>query len=175
MSNKILIAYFSRSGSNYAGGNTVNLLVGNTEFAAKKLQGLTGGDLFKIDSVNRYPADYKACTEQAKQELQRDARPELSIYLSSIEPYGTIILGFPNWWGTMPMPVWTFLTRYDFSGKTILPLCTHEGSGMGSSEADIRKLCPGSQVECGLAITGSRVAHADKKLEDWVKKSRIVN
>jgi flavodoxin len=173
VSSKTLIAYFSRPGSNYVNGSIVNLPVGNTEITAKKLQNLTGGRLFKIDPANKYSEDYHICTEEAQKELRANARPELSKYLDSIDGYDTIILGFPNWWGTMPMPVWTFLVRYDFSGKTILPLCTNEGSGMGNSEADIKKLCPGADVKRGLAIQGSSVGHADREIEGWIQKAGL--
>jgi flavodoxin len=171
MGYSILIAYFSRSGKNYLKGNIVDLPVGNTEIVAKKLQNLTGGNLFKIDPLNKYSDNYYACTEEAKKELHANARPELSKYLESIEGYETIILAYPNWWGTLPMPVWTFLERYDFSGKTILPLCTNEGSGMGKSETDIKKLCPEADVKRGLALLGSSVNHADREIEDWIQKS----
>lgn len=170
MSNKILIAYFSRPSNNYVGGSIVNLPVGNTEIAARKLHDLTGGSLFKIDPIKKYSEDYYACTEEAQKELCANARPELSEYPQSIDEYDTIILAYPNWWGTMPMPSFTFLERYDFSGKTILPLCTNEGSGMGKSEADIKKLCPGADVKPGLAIRGSSVGHADRELKSWIEK-----
>ena len=173
MNSKILIAYFSRGGNNYVNGRIVNLPVGNTEIAAKKLQSLTGGSLFKIDPVKKYSEDYHTCTEEAQKELRANARPELANDLDRIDEYGTIVLGFPNWWGTMPMPVWTFLERYGFSGKTILPLCTNEGSGMGNSEADIKKLCPGADVKRGLAIRGGSIGHADREIEGWIRKAGL--
>lgn len=164
MKGKTLIAYFSRAGNNYVGGSIINLPIGNTETAAKMIEELIGGDLFQISPVKTYSEDYNTCTEEAKKELRADARPELASYPESIHGYDTIILGYPNWWGTMPMPVWTFLERFDFSGKTILPLCTHEGSGMGHSEADIKKLCPGATVKKGLAIRGGSVKNAGKEI-----------
>lgn len=173
MSSKTLIAYFSRPGNNYVNGSIVNLPVGNTEIAAKKLQDLTGGNLFKIDPVNPYSDDYHSCTEEAQEELRANARPEPSNYLDNIDGYDPILLAYPNWWGTMPMPVWTFLERYDFSGKTILPLCTNEGSGMGKSEADIKKLCPGAEVKQGLDIRGSSVGQADREMESWLQKAGL--
>ena len=112
MNNKaILVAYFSRSGNNYMNGSIVNPPVGNTEVAAKKIQEMTSGDLFKINQLNRYSEDYNVCTEEAKHELRTNARPELAEKLDSIDGFETIILGYPNWWGTMPMPVWTFMSR----------------------------------------------------------------
>jgi flavodoxin len=147
MSNSIWIAYFSRPGNNYVNGRIVNLPVGNTEIAAQEIKEMTGGKLFKIDPVKKYSEDYQACTEEAKQELRGNARPELTGHPESLEGFDTIILAYPNWWGTMPMPVQTFLKHDDFNGKTILSICTHEGSGMGTSEADIRRLCPGANVK----------------------------
>jgi flavodoxin len=128
---KSLIAYFSRKGNNIVGGKIVNLPVGNTEVAAKMIQKLTGSDTFRIDTVKDYPSDYNKTTDVARQELRQNARPELSGRMDNMDDYRVIFLGYPNWWGTMPMAVFTFLETYDFSGKTIIPFCTHEGSGMG--------------------------------------------
>lgn len=169
MDKAILIAYFSRADYNYIHDRLVNLTVGNTEVAAKMLAELTGGQLFKIEPLNKYSADYRTCTDEAKQELRSKARPPLSEYLPSIAEFNIIILGYPNYWETMPMPVWTFLERYDFSGKTILPLCTHEGSAMGNSERDLKRLCPGADLRKGLAIRGSDVSEAKSKIEAWLK------
>jgi len=167
----ILIAYFTRSGNNYVNGSIINLSLGNTEVVAKKIKEMTGGELFKISPVKKYSEDYHICTEEAQHELRASDRPELAEKLNSVGNYDTIFLGYPNWWGTMPMPVWTFLEQYDLSGKTILPICTHEGSGLGRSEADIRKLCPNSNVKNGLAIRGANVKDADDIISEWLQKS----
>lgn len=167
---KILIAYFSRRGNNYVNGRIMNLPIGNTEVIAKKIQELTGGDMFEIKTVKTYPEDYTETTEVAKEEKWQNARPELANKLDDISSYDVIFLGYPNWWGTMPMAVFTFLESYDFAGKTIVPFCTHEGSGMGSSERDIKKLCPNARVLPGLAIRGSNVNKADKDVADWLKR-----
>lgn len=167
---KILIAYYSRKGNNYVGGSIVNLPVGNTEVVAKKIQGITGGDLFHIETVKSYPDDYTQATEVAQQELRAGARPELTEKLEDLEAYDAVYLGYPNWWGTMPMAVYTFLESWDFSGKTIIPFCTHEGSGMGNSERDIRKVCPDAKVLSGIAIKGSNAGRSDKDLANWLKK-----
>ena len=174
MSKTILIAYFSRPGNNYVNGKIINLPVGNTEVAAKKIQEMTGGDLFKINQVNKYSEDYHTCTEEAQRELRAEARPELAEKLDSIDGFDTIILGYPNWWSTMPMPVWTFLESYDFRGKTILPFCTHEGSGMGRSENDIKRLCPDAKMQQGLAIHGGSVKNAEKDIETWLKRNGLI-
>ncbi len=167
--NKTLIAYYSRKGQNYVGGNIKNLPVGNTEVVAKKIHELTGGDLFFIDTVQLYPIDYTATTQVAKDELKANARPELKNRIDNIDEYDTIYLGYPNWWGTFPMAVFTFLESYDFSCKTIIPFCTHEGSGMGHSVGDIRKQFPDSKIEKGIAIRGSSVKSADGIIENWIR------
>jgi len=167
---KELIVYFSRKGNNYVNGSIINLTVGNSEVAAKMIQNVTGGDLFQIEPVIEYDKDYQICTEEAMRDLKANARPEFRNPLESIKEYDTIYLAYPNYWGTMPMHVWTFLEKYDFTGKTIKPLCTHEGSGMGKSENDIKKLCPGANVEKGLAVKGSRVNEAEQEIFQWFAK-----
>lgn len=167
---KTLIVYYSRKGQNYTNTGIASLTVGNTEVIAKKIQALTGGDLFEIDTIKPYPVAYDETVDMAKAELKADARPEIKGSVSNIDEYGTIYLGYPNWWGTMPMAVFTFLETHDLSGKTIAPFCTHEGSGMGG-EGDIKKLCPNAKILPGLAIRGSNVNKADKDVEAWLKKS----
>lgn len=167
---KILIAYYSRKGNNYVNGKIVNLIVGNTKVAADTIQLITGGDLFEIDTLKPYPADYTTTTELAKDELSANARPELTDKVASMADYEIVFLGYPNWWGTMPMAVWSFLEAYDFVGKTIVPFCTNEGSGMGRSENDIRNLCPNANVKDGLAIRGSKVTSAEPDILRWLKK-----
>ena len=166
---KCLITFFSRSGNNYVSGTIVNLPVGNTEVVAKMLQKMIKGDLFHIDAVNAYPTEYKETTEVAQQELRTSARPKLTSHLENMSSYDVIFLGHPNWWGTMPMPVYTFLEEYDLAGKTIASFCTHEGSGLGRSVADIRKTCPQSTVLEGLAIRGGDVKNARDTVSGWLR------
>lgn len=168
---KTLIAYYSRKGQNYVNGNIVNLARGNTEIVAEMIQKATGGDLFEIDTIKAYPEDYTECTEAAKQELQGKARPELKKYLDSLDGYDTVFLGYPCWWGTMPMGVYTFLDRYDWKGKKIFPFCTHEGSGMGGSVREIEKTCPGATVAKGLPIHGAEAAKSESMVAAWCKKA----
>ena len=170
---KNLIAYFSRQGDNYVGGSLKNLPVGNTEVAAKMIQKLTDADIFRIATVKEYPTDYTKTTEVARQELRQNARPELSRDVDNLDGYDVIFLGYPNWWGTMPMAVWTFLEKHDLSGKTILPFCTHEGSRMGHSESDIKKLCPHATVLNGLSIRGGSVRGAEKEISTWLRESGL--
>ena len=167
---KKLIAYYSRAGYNYVGDKVVNLSVGNTEVAAKMIQKMTGSEIFRIDTVKKYPVDYYETTEVAKQELRENVRPELSGHVDNMADYSVIYLGYPNWWGTMPMAVFTFLEKGDFYGKTILPFCTHEGSGMGRSESDIRKLCANATVLKGLPIRGGGVQGAENDIANWLKE-----
>ncbi|HTY53359.1 MAG TPA: flavodoxin [Methanomicrobiales archaeon] len=167
---KCMVAYFSRPGNNYVGGRIVNLPVGNTEVVAKMIQGMTAGDLFRIEPVNPYPEDYTETTEVAREELRTNARPKLVGHLETLASYDVIFLGYPNWWGTMPMPVLTFLEAYDFSGKTIVPFCTHEGSGLGRSVTDIRTKCPRSTILDGLAIRGGDVKSAQDEVSAWLRE-----
>jgi flavodoxin len=172
---KRLIAYFSRPGNNYVGGSIVNLPVGNTEVVAKIIKEIMGGDLFRIEAVKTYPVDYTEATEVAQQELRANARPKLTGHPENMASYNVIFLGYPNWWGTMPMPVFTFLEEYDLSGKTIVPFCTHEGSSMGRSVTDIKKLCTRSNILDGLAIRGGDAKNAKNEVSAWLSKIGIKN
>ena len=165
-----LIAYYSRKGENYWAGSVKNLSKGNTEIVAEFIQEAIGGDLFEIETIEEYATDYYECTDEAQEELRANARPELKDYLESINEYDTIFLGYPNWWGTCPMCIFTFLDHYDWAGKRIIPFCTNEGSGMGSSERDIKAACSGATVEKGLSITGNKAAKSQGKVESWAKK-----
>lgn len=164
-----LIVYFSRRGENYVSGSIRTLAVGNTEAVAQRLQALTGADLFRLEPVHPYSDNYNQCIDQAQADQRRDARPPLKACPDSLAGYDTIYLGYPNYWGTMPMCVFTFLEAFDFTGKTLLPFCTHEGSGLGRSVSDIRRLCPGAKVGEGLAIHGSAVCREERALAAWIK------
>lgn len=174
MKEKILVAYFSRAGENYFGGKLRYIDVGNTEIAANKLKDLTGADLFKIEPKKPYAADYKTCVEEAIAEKKADARPELVSLPQSIDGYKAIIVAFPNYCGTMPMTVFTFLESFDFTGKTLMPLCTNEGSGMGESVEDIKKLCPTANLCKALPVKGSDVGSCDSFLENWLKLNNLI-
>lgn len=163
-----LIAYFSRTGENYVSGTIKNLTVGNTEIIAKMISEIKHGDLFQIVPIQAYSDDYNECIAEAQEDQRRGARPELKNYPDSLDKYDTIYLGYPNYWGTMPMCVFTFLEHFNFSGKTIKPFCTHEGSGMGSSEADIKRLCFGATIQSGLAIHGADVKKAESVIRKWI-------
>ena len=167
---KSLVAYFSREGKNIVSGAIIDLPVGNTEVITKMIQKATGSDSFRIEAVNPYPKDYDQTTDVAQQERRANARAKLTARVEDMDAYDVIFLGYPNWWGTMPMPVFTFLEEYDFSRKTIIPFCTHEGSGMGHSEKDIAKACPKSTVLEGLAIHGTSASSAESKVSSWIDR-----
>lgn len=165
---KIMVAYFSRPGENYVNGSIRTLAVGNTEVVARMAADVTGGELFRIEPVAAYPEDYTACTEKAQAELRAGARPALRELPSDASHIDTLVLCYPNWWGTMPMAVYTFLEALDLAGTTILPLCTHEGSGLASTERDIARTCPDATVLGGLAVHGADAARARPAVERWL-------
>ena len=156
---KILVAYFSHSG--------------NTREIANQIHKSVGGDIFEIQSVKPYPDDYDAVVKQARQELDSGYKPALKTKVENIKSYDLVFIGYPNWCSTFPAPVKTFLSEYDFSGKTIVPFCTHEGSGLGRSVTDISKLCPKSTLLDGFAIRGSDVKTAQNKVSEWLRKIKI--
>lgn len=165
-----LVAFYSRADENYFGGSMKYISVGNTEKVARMIAEITKADLFQIEQKIPYAADYNTCIAQAKADKQAGKRPELSHLLDDINQYDEIYLGYPNYWGTMPMAVYTFLERYDFTGKKIYPFCTHEGSGLSSTERDIQQSAKGAIVEKGIAIHGSSVDQARPALEKWIQK-----
>ncbi len=165
-----LIAYYSRAGENYFGGAYRRIAVGNTEKAAEMLAELTGGELYKIEQVQPYSENYQTCIAEAKADLQKKARPQVLNMPENLDAYDEIYLGYPNYWGTMPMAVYTFLEHYDFTGKTIHPFCTHEGSGLSHTVQDVQKAAPGAAVTKGLAIHGSGVDSAKSTLAAWVQE-----
>ena len=163
-----LVAFYSRADENYFGGTKKYISEGNTKKAAEKIAELTGADLFEIAQEVLYAADYDTCIAEAKRDLKEKARPKVKNLPESLDAYDEIYLGYPNYWGTMPMAVYTFLEAYDFLGKTIHPFCTHEGSGLSGTVADIEKTAAGAVVTQGLAIHGSEVDHAGTMIERWV-------
>lgn len=156
---KILVTYFSHSG--------------NTREIANQIHSIAGGDIFEIQNVELYPKDYDAVVKQAKQELDSGYKPELKTKIENIKSYDLVFIGYPNWWGTFPAPVKTFLSEYDLSGKTIAPFCTHGGGGLGRSVTDISKLCPKSTLLDSFAILGSDVKTSQDKVSDWLRKIKI--
>ena len=164
---KTLIAFFSHTGENFFPGGLRYIEKGNTHIAAEILTELTNADLFEIQSVDGYSDIYKECVAKAKAEYDNDERPMLK-ELIDISEYDIIFIGFPNWCGTMPMPVWTFLENNNFNNKTICPFCTNEGSGLANSINDIKKLAPTAKITEGLSIKGSQVQNSKIEFEKWI-------
>lgn len=165
---KSLVIYYSRAGQNYVNGNIVDLPVGNTEIVVDYIKELTGADTFKVETVEDYPVDYMETTEVAQEEQDNDARPELKEELTDISEYDVIYIASPNWWGTLPMAMFTQLEKLDFTGKTVKTVITHEGSGLGTSMKDVKKLCSGAKIEKGLAIHGAEVKESKSNVERWI-------
>uniref|UniRef100_UPI0040566F34 flavodoxin n=1 Tax=Agathobacter sp. TaxID=2021311 RepID=UPI0040566F34 len=168
MENKrVLVAFFSHTGENFFAGQIRRIEKGNTHIAAEMVADICKADLFEIKPVSEYSDVYKECVEQAKRDYQENSRPQLCEDID-IHAYDTIFLGYPNWCGTMPMPVWTFLENHGFAGKVLCPFCTNEGSGLANSEKDIKKLAPLAEQKPGLAIRGSQVNEARAEIEAWI-------
>ncbi len=173
---KILIAYFSRTGEEYSIGNIAK---GNTRIVAEIIAQKTGGDLFEIKPVQSYPFSYEDCKKVASREKATKARPPLSNTVSNFQQYDIIFVGYPIWYGDAPMPVYTFLESYDFSGKTIIPFCTHGGSGLSSTDQQITLTCPNAKLLHGFEIRGATAqcdfAQTENKVADWLKKIGLNN
>ncbi len=177
----ILIAYFSvpedidTSGIDADAGASVVVregdAVGNMQFMAEAIQQSVGGDLFRIETEEDYPLDHDPLVDQAADEQSANARPALSSKIENLEQYETIFVGYPNWWGDMPQPMYTFFEEYDFSGKTIIPFNSHVGSGFSGTVQTIAKLQPNAAVsEDGLTISRNAVSDSGQKVMDWAKE-----
>ena len=166
-----LVVYYSRKGENHMPGGIQVLEKGHTEYAAEFIQKALDADIFEIDTVKPYAENYRACCGEAFAELKAGARPEIRGYVEDISGYDTIFVCFPCWCGTAPMCVFTFLEHYDMTGKTILPLCTNEGSGLANSEADIAKSCPGAAVKPGLSVRGHKCKDSREEITAWAMAS----
>ncbi len=168
---KILVVYFSRTGEEYAVGNITK---GNTEIVAEYIAQKIGADIFEIKPAQPYPDAYEPCTELAKQELESNARPALEKNIDSLAQYDTIFIGYPIWWSALPRVVVTFLEANDLSGKTIIPFCTHGGSGLAGTEREIKDACPNAKVLDGLAVVGKTAQEnfsaAQKDVDAWLTK-----
>ena len=168
---KNLIIYYSRKGENYWNGSVKTIDKGNTEIVAEFIQKAVGGDLFEVDTVKPYAENYYACIEEAKQELRAGARPELKNYLDSIAEYDNVFVCGPCWWGTYPMAIFTQLEKLDWSGKKVMAVMTHEGSGLASSERDLKKICTGATFGKGLAVHGADASKSESTVATWAKKA----
>ena len=168
-----LIIYYSRRGENYVSGAMKQLAKGNTEYCAEFIQKAVGGDLFEIETVRDYSPSYMTCIEEAKAELNSSARPELKRYLDSLDGYDNVFVCGPCWWGTYPMAVFTQLEKLDWTGKKVMALMTHEGSGLAGAPAALKKYCQGASVGEGLAIHGAEAVSSEKEVAAWAKRNLV--
>lgn len=158
-SGKILIAYFSWGG--------------NTKGIAEEIQRQTGADLFEITLVKPYSSDYNTVLDEAQRDQNAQARPELASHIDNMDEYDTVMIGYPNWWASIPMPIASFLEEYDFSGKTILPFCSHGGGRFGQSLTAIAKLAPDAAMGESLSIHYSGGAELSSDINEWLEKNNI--
>lgn len=152
----MLILYFSHSG--------------NTRTVAEYIHSKIGGDLLELKTVTPYPSDYDAVVDKAQQEQRQNARPQISTTIPNLEKYDTVFIGYPNWWGTIPMPFFTLLEAHPLGSKTVIPFCTHEGSRFGRSERDLQRLCPEARMLEGFEVRGSRAGRAQADIDAWLSK-----
>ncbi len=180
-----LIAYFSRVGNtDFPEGvdaitsASLNIsdgeLKGNTQLIAEYIQRQTGGELFLITTTEKYASDYDEVVNDVQQQHHQEIYPDLASAVEEMEKYDTVFLGFPNWDFDMPLAVYSFLEEYDFSGKTIVPFCTHGGSRFSDSIQTLQDMLPDSTVLEGLAISGDRAAEAQSEVEEWLLEMAFI-
>ena len=169
---KILTIYFSSANTSDADLKSSATpyfdSVASTQYLAEYIHNKVGGDIAKITPVNDYPKSYAGTVADAKKETDGDARPEYQPLDVNPEDYDIIFIGYPMWWYTLPMILYTFFDAYDFSGKTIIPFNTHAGSGDGGTYDEIRAFEPGATVLNGLAVSGSKADKADGDIDEWL-------
>lgn len=153
---KTLVVYFSHTG--------------NTENVANFIHEAVGGDIVKLEPVNAYTDDYNTLLDVAQEEQRSDARPEIATKIDNIDEYSTIFLGYPNWWGDMPMIIYSFLDEYDLSGKTIAPFVTSGGSGLSGTPRTIQNEEPNATVTDGLSVSGSSSGNSQNQVNEWLSE-----
>lgn len=175
--NKILIAYFTaaensgvdaEASASYSTVDGEN--VGRLRAIAEMIQGNVGGELFSIQTEEEYPVDIGDVIDQAADEQSEDARPALKTHIENLDDYDTIFVGYPNWWADLPKPLYTFFEEYDFSGKTIVPFNTHNGSGLSGTVGTIEELEPNATVTEGFTISERDVPDAAEEVDDWLSE-----
>jgi flavodoxin len=166
---KTLVVFYSRKGENHTPDGIQILEKGNTAYAAEYILNALDADLFEIDTVKPYAANYRECCMEAVAEFKSSSRPEIQGFVEDLSGYDTVFVCFPCWCGTAPMCVYTFLEHYDLTGKKIAPLCTHEGSGLANAPADLAKSCPGAEIVPGLAVRGHQAKNSEAEIAAWAK------
>ena len=158
---RILVAYFSMSG--------------NTRLIAQDIQRMTGGDIFEIKAVGEYGPDFDSAVEQAREELRNGARPELRAKVADMQDYDVVFVGFPNWVGTMPMAVFSFLEQYDFTGKILVPFCTHGTGGIDNTISDLKKLNIDAEIREHIDFYRNDVKNAEEPVRNWLRELGYLN
>ena len=170
----MLVAYFSLAGEQYGVGVVEE---GNTSIIAHMISEQTGADLFEIKPETPYPTTYQGLLDVSQQEMRDNARPEIADTVDNMDDYDTIFIGYPNWWGDMPMIVYSFLESYDLSGKTIVPFCTHGGSGLSDTESTVADITGGTMKD-GLAIPGTTAQNdrdtAKSEVTQWLREDGFI-
>lgn len=176
---KALVAYFTQ-GENAGLSNDVDVsssasiqvwnenITGNTGFVAHQIAETIGADMFSIQTVQPYPANYDDTIAQGQIEKEQNVRPELSTHIENLDAYDTVFIGFPNWWSDMPMAMYSFFEEYDFRGKTIVPFSTSGGSGLSNTLQTIQELEPNAQILEGLTINRSNLDKAQENIQTWL-------
>lgn len=179
---KILVTYFSVPETDDIDASTGasrivvdNNMLGATEYVAKAIADATGADLFQIKTVHTYPGTHKELIDYAKKEADSKTHPKMTSKINNFADYDVVFVGYPNWWYDMPMVIYTLFDEYDFSGKTIIPFCTHGGSGFSQSVQTIEKLEKNAKVISIPAIARNNVAQSRKGLENWLQKQGFIN
>ena len=167
---KTLVVYFSRTGENSVNGEMEYISKGFTEIVAEKIAKLTGGELYKLQPVVPYPANYEECVARSRKEDQENLKVPFQNPKENLDEYDVIYLGFPCWWRTYPRVVATFISSYSFLGKTIYPFATNEEGALGLAELELKGAAKGAIIKNGFACKGSEVNNIDQKLETWVRK-----
>ena len=172
---KNLVVYFSMPDN--VDNSTVVIdgeILGNTQYMAYVIQETVGADIFRIEPETPYPTDHDTLVDLAKEEQNDNARPKIKDTIENFDTYENIFVGYPNWWGDMPMIVYNFLESYDFAGKTVIPFCTHGGSGLSGTEKTIAGICEGATMQDGLAVAGTTAQNdrdsAEKAVTEWLNK-----
>ena len=163
---KALVVFFSHAGDNYSVGN---IKVGNTKIVADYITELTGADQFEL-VIHKYDGmAYRPLCDLAKKELEDGELPEFEGELKNLDQYETVFIGGPVWWGTYPQVMFTFFSKYDLNGKTIIPFTTHEGSGLGRCVEDVKRAYPNANVTGEFSIYGHEVRDGKSQVEKWLK------
>jgi flavodoxin len=178
---KVLVVYFTKVGNIASNADadavsSASLRVGDTsttgttEVIAEMVHEQVGGDLFQIETVEPYPEDYEATVKQATEERTAGYKPPLKTKVENMEDYDVIYLGHPIWGMSLPAPIASFLSEYDFSGKTIIPFCTHAGYGPGQTVSAIKELVPGAAVLDGFNIERTEISNAEEAVSAWLRE-----